>query len=730
MPCREFIVLYTSQKIQKAKKWHDGVLKTSSSGNKATLYDDKGLCLDHIYVRFGEIKSGKEFESDRYLITVEEEKMFQERDTNCIGEEEATKPVTTNVNLSNPVRRYLPVGLKRKYTGFQGPREVSKKLTTEQNNASFAMAKSQKPSSSLLQLNATSLLFSTMCAKNALSCSALLQDSSETTNRDSTSEAMLSSKLPSTVSLSQYCTLRDSDEMNMVYSAGFAAMASNLEGTSYSNRVHENKRSKAQILALLDGKTESCCNMSENDPQEPSVGPDIACAVDIRVHHAGYSPGKMSDPRLAQHCDIDLPTNCDVSGNLSEGLGIGSSLNIQEIQQKCEKKEEPITPNTREQTKENYTNAGEALDNNVCGAKECYIKLDNPSELLSTTHSDYSEKPIAQVELSTSSTNNFVDINFDLLGEFISEENGTTNLYENEILSQRSLNTCSAPAKPIPALPIPKCMEVHQTDHVELKALLPVSEEEDLDPILQGNNQTEIKSINHPNTASLSEKHSQCPRKYPIHEPKELRSKADDYSLIHAPKYTISLLKSLSEHSNAIESLEKLNVQKPFEDCAMNGVLEQAFNRSEEITGGIISKNEDLKQCCIFSQNPNYSPADCNKDRVSTEHSLCTPRNSPTEFSCLAEDTKFAEVFEEHANNNWVERITTSDIPLRTLQITDLPIDAPSLHDESNFNVAREGIRTWYEDDQGNIPSATSAFSGCIFGQYAQTFQGQQCGRT
>ncbi|XP_078262526.1 5'-3' DNA helicase ZGRF1-like isoform X2 [Rhinoraja longicauda] len=674
MPGREFIVLYTSQKIQKAKKWHDGVLKTSFSGNKATLYDDKGLCLDHIYVRFGEVKSGKEFESDRYLITVEEEKTFQEKATNSISEEAATKPVTTNVNLSNPARRYLPVGLKRKYTGFQGPREMSKKLTTEQNDASFTMAKSQNPSSSFPQLNATSLLFSTLCAKKASSCSAFPQEeSSETTNRDSTS-----SQLPSTVSLSQYCALRDSDEMNMVYSVdGFAAMASNPEGCSHSNRVHENKRSKDQILALLDRKTESRCNMSENHPQEPSVGSDIACATDIPSHHAGYFPGKMSDPRLALHCDMELPANCDVSGNLSEGLGIGSSLNIQEIQQKCEKKEEPISPNTKEQTEENYTNTGETLDNNVCQAKECYIKLDNPSELLSATHSDHSEKPIAQVELSTLSTNNFDDINFDLLGEFISEENGA-NLYENEMLPQRSLNTCSAPAKPIPAFPMPKYMEVHQTDHVELKAWLPVAEEEDLDPILQGNNQTEIISRNHPNTASLSEKHSPGPRKYPIHEPKELRFKADDYSLIHAPKDTISLLKSLSEHSNAIESLEKLNVQKPFEDCAMNGGLEQAFNRSEEITG------------------------------VSTERSLYSPRNSSTEFSCLAEDAKYAGVFEEHVNNNRVERITISDVPLRTLQITDLPFDAPSLHDESNFNVAREGIRTWYENDQVPVEPLSS----------------------
>ncbi|XP_051896750.1 protein ZGRF1-like [Pristis pectinata] len=717
MSCREFIVLYTIQKTQKTKKWHDGVLKTSSSGNKATLYDDKGLCLDHIYIKFGEIKSGKEFESDRYLITVEEEKIFQEKDINCISQEEATKLVRTNVIPTNLTRCHLPVGLKRKYTGFQGPREISKKLTTEQNDVSCVMTKSQQPISSFPQLYGTSPLFSTMCTKKTLSCSSLLQEESPETNEgNSTSETTLSSKLPTTLALSQYSKLRDSEEMNTFYStdAGFTAMISHPEGCSHSNGTHENRRSKAQILALLDRKTWSSCNMLENselNPQESIVGSHIAHTADVPGLQAGYSCEK-ADPRLAPHCDMELLTDCDLTGNLSEGLGRGSSWNIQEMQQKCKEKEDSPNSSTSEQTKprEVCTTTRETLDNDVCKANKCFIKLDNPSkELLSTTDSGHFEKLIAQVELGTMNTN-FADINFDLLGEFFSEKNRTTNLYENEILPQRSLNICSTSSEPISTLSVLKGMDVHQADHIKLEAQSSVAEEKDLDPILHGEKQTEIKTRTLPSTAPLSEKHSSDAWKKSIHEFKEPRSKTDNYSFIHPPEDTISLLKSLSEHSTAIESLEKLNVQKHFEDCAINEGLEQAFDQSEGITRGMSSENEDLKHCDILSQNPNYSLPECNADRVSTEHSFRTPRNSSTEFSCLAEAAKYVGMFEEHVDDNWVERITTCDRPLRTLRLADLPMDAPSLHDESNFNVSTDNMCAWYEDDQVPVDPILSSY--------------------
>ncbi|XP_026524406.1 protein ZGRF1 [Notechis scutatus] len=72
MAYQEFIVLYTHQKTKKSKVWQDGILKAAFGGNKANLFDDKGQLLDSIFIKF-QIKPGDDFESERYLITVESE---------------------------------------------------------------------------------------------------------------------------------------------------------------------------------------------------------------------------------------------------------------------------------------------------------------------------------------------------------------------------------------------------------------------------------------------------------------------------------------------------------------------------------------------------------------------------------------------------------------------------------------------------------------------------------
>ncbi|XP_059820905.1 protein ZGRF1-like [Hypanus sabinus] len=779
MSCCEFIVLYTIQKKQKTKKWHDGVLKTSSSGNKATLYDDKGLCLDHIYIKFGEIKSGKEFESDRYLITVEEEKISQEQGTNFVRQEEVTKPARTNVILTNPARCHLPVGLKRKHIGFQGPREISKKLTLEQKDELCEVTKSQQPTTSVHHLYATSPLFSTMCIKETLSYSATFQkESSETNKRCLKSESTLCSKLPGTLALSHYPKLKDSEEMNISYStdAGFTTVTSISAGCSHNNGTHENKRSKEQILALLDGKSGSNCSRLETlqtYPQEPTVDTHIAHTTDVSDCHTGFPPCETADTRLVPHHDMELLTDCDLTGKLYESLGRGSSWNSQGMQQKCEEKEDSSNLGTSEQTKPRAicTTVRETVGDNVCKGNECFIKTDNPSkELLSTTDNDHFKQPIAQVELDTINASNFADRNFDLLGKLISEKIGTTNLNENEILPQRSLNMLGTSSESIPALSKLKGMEVHQAEHIELEAQSPAAEEKDLDIVLHGEKQTEIKCRTLPNTVNLSEKHSSYAWKKSIHERKEPRSKTDNFSVIHPLEDTISVLKSLAEHSTAIESLEKLNVQKHVVDCAINGDLEQAFNKSEAFTGGMSAENEDLKYCGILSQNPGYCSPDYNAAKVSAEPSSHCRRNSSTEFPCLAEAAKYVGMFEEHLNDNCVERVTVSERPLRTLQaaefkgyqvkgsatsdtviriptdeleleedfetlhqiprclttetsfvlsksssnglfkIADLPMDAPSLQDESNFKAAAEDVCAWYKDDQVPVDPVLSSY--------------------
>ncbi|XP_067847062.1 5'-3' DNA helicase ZGRF1-like [Heptranchias perlo] len=713
MSCREFVVLYTNQKTKKAKKWHDGVLKTSFSGNKATLYDDKGLCLDHIYVKFEEIKSGDEFESDRYLITVEEEKASKNQNVNCSGQKEATMLVTTNIMPANPTRCHLPVGLKRKYTGFQGPREIPKKLTTEENDATSAMTKPQQPSFSFPQFYATSPLFSTSCTKETLTCSAVAsEDSSCMYRKDPRRETMPSSLLPAAPALNQYKKLRHCEEINPLHSTDtvfthgdsnegisqdfqFTVPTSNPGARSHTNLIHENKRSKAQILALLDTKTVFSSHVLETfelKPQQPLVGygstwPGTLSAAHQQEscfnHTSGYLVEKENTSLI--QCCKELPiylTDRSSKVNLFKDLGgRDSSQNIPEIQQKCEEKEDSIIQVANEQAKpqEVYTTttAGETLDSSVCKSKEYFIKMDNPSRGLFSIADEQSEKSVRPVESDT--VNNFAGLNFDLLGEFNLDEKGNNDLYENEteMLSQTSLNISSSPLKPIKVPSLSKDLEIHQPDHTESEAQLPVTEEEDSDQILNGRSQTLT------NTESLTEKHSSVAQEIPAQEVKESRTNADEYSSLPAQRNAISLLKSLSEHSTAIESLEKLNVQKHFKDSAIKRGLEQPFDRPEGISGGMTFKNADLKHCYILGHNPNCCSVDCNADKAlrmfATEHSLPALRSSPTEYSCApAEAAGYDETLEEHVDNNWLEKMTASDRPLKTLQANSPMQQVPS----------------------------------------------------
>ncbi|KYO24397.1 protein ZGRF1 isoform D [Alligator mississippiensis] len=115
MTCQEFTVLYTHQKTKKSKVWQDGVLKTSTGGSKATLFDDKGQCLESIFVKT-QVKPGDDLEGDRYLITVEAEKATENNCTHPPKKIEASTSNRNGVKLSSLPLLHRPVGLKRKFT--------------------------------------------------------------------------------------------------------------------------------------------------------------------------------------------------------------------------------------------------------------------------------------------------------------------------------------------------------------------------------------------------------------------------------------------------------------------------------------------------------------------------------------------------------------------------------------------------------------------------------------
>ncbi|RMC13571.1 hypothetical protein DUI87_08647 [Hirundo rustica rustica] len=113
--------------MKKAKTWQDGILRVRTGRNQATLFDEKGQCLESIFIK-SQVTPGDDFESERYLITVEAVKVSEKP-----SEDQPKKAETAAVDR-NGVKpgllppRHLPVGLKRKVTGFQGPRQVEKKI--------------------------------------------------------------------------------------------------------------------------------------------------------------------------------------------------------------------------------------------------------------------------------------------------------------------------------------------------------------------------------------------------------------------------------------------------------------------------------------------------------------------------------------------------------------------------------------------------------------------------
>lgn len=116
MECQEFIVLYTHQKMKKSKVWQDGVLKTTHLGNKAILYDDKGTCLESLFLKCLEVKPGDDLETDRYLITVEEAKAAGSRAVEPDGPREALESGPRTLVSSSRSLGCQPSGLKRKAT--------------------------------------------------------------------------------------------------------------------------------------------------------------------------------------------------------------------------------------------------------------------------------------------------------------------------------------------------------------------------------------------------------------------------------------------------------------------------------------------------------------------------------------------------------------------------------------------------------------------------------------
>ncbi|XP_072191172.1 5'-3' DNA helicase ZGRF1 isoform X2 [Excalfactoria chinensis] len=260
MASQEFTVLYTHQKMKKSKTWQDGILRIRPGENKAILFDDKGQYLESMFVK-SQVNSGDNLESERYLITVEEAKM---KEKSCENQPRKAEEVDVNRRGVKPgvlPQRHLSIGLKRKFTGFQGPRQVEKKVSTVEDGERMAVLpiseQSRDPFPS--RFYTTSPLFSTVYKKNAeTNLSTGLREDGGTDNRDHMTPSPVVS-LPFLHTCNE--TEKKNSDQSMVkpVSPLITGHTKSSSWTTGHGAVSQNIRSTAQIIALLKSKTTQAC---------------------------------------------------------------------------------------------------------------------------------------------------------------------------------------------------------------------------------------------------------------------------------------------------------------------------------------------------------------------------------------------------------------------------------------------------------------------------------------
>ncbi|XP_051041490.1 protein ZGRF1 [Phodopus roborovskii] len=262
MESQEFIVLYTHQKMKKSKVWQDGVLKVTHLGNKAILYDDKGACLESLFLKSLEVKPGDDLESERYLITVEEAKAAGSSAIKRDGSGEALDSgPRTLIHTSRRLPGCQPSGLKRKATGFQTPYKVPKQVTVTENGESAASSVDLKAGLSFPPpFSSTLPLFSTVGQKDI---NPTLADSENAVTFRSRERSDRPFSLVSSFFRVSAGTQSKEDKFSSPVTsetqhsdsllASEPTRRNNLE--SHCPGVSQNIRSKAQILALLKSKS-------------------------------------------------------------------------------------------------------------------------------------------------------------------------------------------------------------------------------------------------------------------------------------------------------------------------------------------------------------------------------------------------------------------------------------------------------------------------------------------
>ncbi|KAF1632628.1 Protein ZGRF1, partial [Eudyptes filholi] len=264
-------VLYTHQKMKKSKTWQDGILRIRTGGNKAILFDDKGQCLESIFIK-SQVNAGDNLESERYLIAVEAVKVNEKSFEDQPGKAETPAVDRNGVKPGVLPPRHLSVGLKRKFTGFQGPRQVEKKISAMEDGEKPTALPSSKQCQGTFpsKFYVTSPLFSTICKKDAET--NLSADVHEDAGADKDRGHMSLSSMLSAPFLDRWEETEKQNSDRSIVKPESPLITGHAESSSQTaghGTVSHSIRSTAQIIALLKSKpTQGCREQTTSEVTE------------------------------------------------------------------------------------------------------------------------------------------------------------------------------------------------------------------------------------------------------------------------------------------------------------------------------------------------------------------------------------------------------------------------------------------------------------------------------
>ncbi|KFZ49475.1 Uncharacterized protein C4orf21, partial [Podiceps cristatus] len=286
------------------------------------------------------VNAGDNLESERYLITVEAIKVNEKssEDQPRIAEIPAVDRNGAKPGVLPP--RHLSVGLKRKFTGFQGPRQVEKKISTMEDGEKPMIPPLSKQFQDTFpsKFYITSPLFSTICKKDTETnlSAAVHGDACVDKDREHVSlSSLLSSpfldKCKETEEQnSDQCVVRPESPLII----GHTRSSSQTAGHS---AVSQHIRSTAQIIALLKSKpAQRCREQTESEVTECPSGFQASENADSLYNQKSTTlPAFLGNPakRLIQNIQ-HLPF---AKGTVNDKKGWNAEMLLNSAEQPCGK---------------------------------------------------------------------------------------------------------------------------------------------------------------------------------------------------------------------------------------------------------------------------------------------------------------------------------------------------------------------------------------------------------